>query len=163
MALSWGESRVDYLQHGNTCMSYFWIRVWNVSKTSKRLALFFFLWMEVCILMWNKTGIQNGFCKQQSLEAWGYLQREVCAWEGGIREWLYLWLHQTSLRVQYRHKICLVVVPLNRKGQVKGSIQVSANFNLSFLQVASNQVTHCMVCHYQLDNSLITWSLILSN
>lgn len=31
--------------------------------------LFFYFLMEVCILMWNKTGIQNGFCKQQSLEA----------------------------------------------------------------------------------------------
>lgn len=64
------------------------------NKASKRLALLF-LWMEVSILMWNKTGIQNDTpLKPEVTGSWS--SGEVCAWEGGIREWLYLRLHQTS-------------------------------------------------------------------
>lgn len=84
------------------------------AKQSQQKTSSSFLWMEVSILMWNKTGIQNDTpLKPEVTGSWS--SGEVCAWEGGIREWLYLRLHQTSLRVQCQYKACLVVVPLNNE------------------------------------------------
>lgn len=145
MALNWGESRVDYLQHGSTCMCYFWIRVWNVSQNSERLPRS--LWMEACILMWNKIGIQNGFCRQQLLKAWGDWQLEF---RRGLCKWPYFQLRQRPLRVQYQHKICLAVVPLNEENR-KRRVTLKAMPILTWSVLAGDfKLGDSLACSYSL-------------
>jgi len=82
--------------------------------------------MRVCILTWNKTGIQNGFCRQQLLKAWGDWQLEfrrgLCKSVDGQEELgsgrifdSARGLSEFSISTKYIYKICLAVVPLNKE------------------------------------------------